>query len=146
MYALRTRAIHRQGRWPAAIGHLFLALAVLAGFGHSGARYYYCEALGLSTSDPCARAVHKENCPVDVLADRKVDCCEVIVLPAMPEGARAASPSVPPSPQLAVLSASWFAEERIARGVLGWERIRPRWRPPPRSPSELRAELMVFLA
>ena len=49
----------RRWRFPRAIAtlaHLVLAFAVVFGIAHSGSRYFYCEALGLLPSDPCAGA------------------------------------------------------------------------------------------
>jgi hypothetical protein len=127
------------------LGHLVLVFAVLAGIGHSGARYFYCEALGLMATDPCAQASERQRCPVEALDRAVADCCEAVTLPAMPQGARAASPSVPPASRIAVIAPGWLAHPWIAKGLRSSNWTPRQWRPPPRGPNEARAQLMVFL-
>jgi hypothetical protein len=126
--------------------HLLLALAVVCGTLHAGARYFYCEALGLSTSDPCAAQAHSGNpCPLQSIERQSIDCCSVLTLPSMPEGANAARDNVPPAGLVAVLpvhdyvrSIAGSVADGFARGVQRWER-------PPRPGGDLRTRLMVFL-
>ncbi len=131
----------------AAAAHWVLAFAVLFGIVHSGGRYFYCEALGLLPSDPCAEAAgeaHNKS-PFGMLGERPADCCEIVTLAAMPQGAQVAAPSVAPAARVAILP---------ALGLVGWtdfaapsrsERSFERWRPPPRTSNDVRAQLMVFL-
>jgi hypothetical protein len=123
-----------------------VAIAVLFGVAHAGTRYFYCEALGLSVSDPCVHCVHRETpCPIDSLERTPFDCCEVITLPAMPDGARTVQSTVPAASVTALLPAvdesirSPGVERRLV--LLG----RERWRAPPRGSGDLHAQLMVFL-
>lgn len=130
----------------AATVHLLLALAVVCGTLHAGTRYFYCEALGLSTSDPCSARAHSGNpCPLQSIERQSIDCCSVLTLTSMPEGASATKENVPPAGLVAVLavhrdvlSAAGGIADRFARGVQRWER-------PPRPGGDLRARLMVFL-
>src|SRR5260221_11428193 len=88
-----------RGRMPrviAAAAHLVLAFAVLCGIVHAGARYFYCEALGLLPSDPCAEVSgdgHGKR-PLDALSEHHADCCEIVTLIPMPRAAQAAGPHV----------------------------------------------------
>jgi hypothetical protein len=121
-------------------------MAVLFGIGQAGARYFYCEALGFSASDPCVQEGHRNpQCPQPSLDRARFDCCEVITMPSMPEGALSGEPSVPPAGVTAVLPAVDAALDPLRDGRIrvAWES--ERWRGPPRPPGERRAELMVFL-
>jgi hypothetical protein len=145
---LASRKCRQRGFWRAtavALGHLLVAVAVLSGVGHSGARYFYCEALGLRTTDPCASASHRDCGRLDTLDETLADCCKVVTLPAVPEGVRAASLGVPPAARVAVTAVSWLADVRTDRWLRFHDPLHLRWRPPPRGPSEARAQLMVFL-
>jgi hypothetical protein len=125
---------------------LLLAVATVCGTVQAGARYFYCEALGLSLSDPCAQgAAHREECPLASLDRQDSDCCHVLRIPSMPDGARASEPSVPPAGVIALLPAIDDAAGRLSRESLRAVRARGRWRKPPRRTGERCAELMVFL-
>jgi hypothetical protein len=130
-----------------ALSELLLAFAVLAGVTHSGARYFYCEAIGLSASDPCAEAsgTAGDADPCGTLREQPGDCCEVVTLPTLPDGARVATSAVPPAPSVATLPALWLADGPAAGVRPSHRDLFERWRVPPRSPSEARAQLMVFL-
>jgi len=129
-----------------AATRLLLALAVICGAVQSGASYFYCEALGLSTSDPCAASAQGgDACPVKSVEPQSIDCCSIVTLPSMPDGARAHEQTVAPAGVVARLSAtesigtpSPFRVENYARSALRIER-------PPRPGGELRTQLMVFL-
>jgi hypothetical protein len=130
-----------------ALGYLLLAFAVVCGIAQSGSRYFYCEALGLMPSDPCveaARGGETDPCGTS-LSEKLADCCEVVTLPAMPEAARAASPTVVPPAVVAIVPGGGLAEPPPAPALRDSNRFFERWRPPPRSSSEIRAQLMVFL-
>jgi hypothetical protein len=130
-----------------ALGYLLLALAVVCGIAQSGSRYFYCEALGLMPSDPCVQAAHggdTSGCG-DILGEKLADCCEVVTLPAMPDGARAASPTVLPAALVAIVPSGWLADLQATLALRAPERFSERWRPPPRSAGEVCARLMVFL-
>ena len=147
--AVPGRRWSRRRLWRAAamaLGHLVLAFAVVSGVGQSGARYFYCEAFGLMATDPCVQASQASRGPFEALDTPLADCCEVVTLPAMPEGARVASWSVPSAGCAAVLPAAVLIDPWSSRGHQLQSPERQRWRPPPRAPSEVRAQLMVFLA
>ncbi len=125
---------------------VLLAVAVVCGTVQTGARYFYCEGLGLSSWDPCAQgAGHRERCPFESFERRTVDCCSVITLPSMPEGARAGESAVAPAGVVAVLPAVQDPAGRPRSESPRAAHANERWRKPPRSSSERRAELMVFL-
>ena len=128
-----------------ALGHLVLAFAVLTGIGHSGARYFYCDALGLMASDPCVQASQTRQGRTETLSAPLADCCEVVTLPGLPEGARAQNPTVPPPARIAVLPVESLALLGTIHELQSLNLLLERWRPPPRGPSEARAQLMVFL-
>ena len=128
-----------------ALGHLVLAFAVLTAIGHCGARYFYCEAFGLMASDPCVQVSQTRPGPIESLNAPLADCCEVVNLPGLPEGARAQTPAVPPAARIAVLPVEPLTELWTIREPRSLTLLLERWRPPPRGPSEVRARLMVFL-
>jgi hypothetical protein len=137
-----------------------VAVAVLFALVHANTRYFYCEALGLSATDPCAQAAGphsrasadaapgapSDSCPTGALDRKPSDCCQVITMPSVPEGARSVEPTVPAAGVIALLpavqltwAAAWSEGARSAPE-------RERWQVPPPSASERRAQLMVFLA
>jgi hypothetical protein len=141
------RSTTRLRRAAAAAAHWLLAFAVVFGVLHSGNRYFYCEALGLLPSDPCAAASSDAhgNSPLQTLSERAADCCEIVTLGAMPPAAQAAGPSVAPAARVAIVPALWLAGHIDSEAPLRVDRAFERWRPPPRASSDLRVELMVFL-
>jgi hypothetical protein len=142
--AYRSTTRRRLPRALTAAAHWVLAFAVLFGVLHSGSRYFYCEALGLLPSDPCAAAssdAHSKT-PLQTLSERTADCCEIVTLGAMPPAAQAAGPGVAPAARVAIVPAQWLADRIDAEAP---SRAFQRWRPPPRASGEVRAELMVFL-
>jgi hypothetical protein len=145
MRLLHRRRIRIASRVAARIGCYLLAFAVLCALVHAGARYFYCEAIGLSPTDPCAQgAAHPARChdtSVGRLAD---DCCRTITMPSMPEGARAVAPMVPSAGVVAILPATRAEADACSLSV-HVAREGERWRVPPRSSLERRAQLMVFL-
>jgi hypothetical protein len=123
-----------------------VAVAVLFGILQARTRYFYCEGLGLSVTDPCAHEVTEPRCPLATFDRAPFDCCEVVTMPSMPEGARAAEPSVPSAGVIATLPAVGSSVESSWSGDahrIAWEG--ERWRGPPRASRERRAQLMVFL-
>jgi hypothetical protein len=143
----RSNRRRRLGHAVAAAARLVLAFAVLLGIVHSGGRYFYCEALGLLPSDPCAEAARDDHnkSPLGVLGERRADCCEIVTLAAMPQAAQASGPGVAPAARVAVMPAcglaGWTDFARPSRRGRAFER----WRPPPRASNDVRAQLMVFL-
>ena len=131
-----------------ALGTLILAFALLAGMLRSGGRYFYCEAMGLSPSDPCVAAnpshPHSNN-PADEVRPQHIDCCEIVTLPSMPEGARAEGPSVPPAAVHIVATPVQALDPAHADASRLRERASAHWRAPPRSSNQIHARLMVFL-
>jgi hypothetical protein len=130
-----------------AAAHLVLAFAVLFGIVQSGARYFYCDALGLLPSDPCAEAARDgaTRCPLGTVSEHHADCCEIVFLAEMPQAARAAGPSVAPAALVAIIPALWPEGWSDSATSARLDRAFERWRPPPRASSDVRAQLMVFL-
>jgi hypothetical protein len=125
---------------------LLVAVAVLFGVAHAGARYFYCEGLGLSTTDPCAQvAGHRAACPLASLERPPFECCRVITMPSIPDGARSVEPTVPAAGLVAIVPPAPAVVE--SRGGLGVRVAREgeRWRAPPKAARERRAQLNVFL-
>jgi hypothetical protein len=125
---------------------LLVAIAVLFGIAQAGGRYFYCEGLGLSVTDPCAQEyTHRSPCPFTSFDRQPVDCCHVITMPSMPEGARSVVPAVPSAGLLAILPAIQRADGALWSGSVLVAREGARGRAPPSSSGERRARLMVFL-
>jgi hypothetical protein len=137
----------RLSRAVAPAAHVVLALAVLFGIVQSGGRYFYCEALGLLPSDPCAEASRDSHGkgPLGMLSERHTDCCEIVTLAAMPRAAHAAAPRVAPAARVALIPALWLAGPADSAAPCANGRSFERWRPPPGALKEVRARLMVFL-
>jgi hypothetical protein len=141
----------RAATWPRqvvlAATRALLAFVVVAGIVHSGARYFYCEALGLADVDPCLRGSSARGapCPVKALEESHADCCDIIRLPSVPSGTGLEGPRVHPAAVLALVPAALDGhrvfDDAPRAGALAFER----WRIPPRSAGRARARLMVFL-
>jgi hypothetical protein len=146
---IRPSAAHRRRVLPrAAIARascLLVAIAVLFGVAQAGARYFYCEGLGLSATDPCIRGAHRSPCPLASLEREPFDCCQVLTMRSMPEAARRAVPVVPPAGLVAILPPILAADPSSWSGSVLIAREGERGRAPPSSSSQRRAELMVFL-
>lgn len=130
-----------------AAAHLVLAFAIFCGIAQSGSRYFYCEALGLLPSDPCADAArdgHSKN-PLGTLTEHHADCCEIVTLAVMPQAAQAAAPSIAPAALVATLPALCPERGIDSARTLCLDRPFEKWRPPPRASNDARAQLMVFL-
>jgi hypothetical protein len=123
-----------------------VAVAVLFGIVQARARYFYCESLGLSATDPCAHQARQQPpCPLASFDRARFDCCEVITMPSMPEGARSVEPIVASASVVAILPPALGTIESVrgGGGPVAWEG--ERWRGPPRASRDRRAQLMVFL-
>ncbi len=131
----------------AAAVHLVLAYAVLFGIVHSGGRYFYCEALGLLPSDPCAEASHdaRGKGPLGMLDEQRLDCCEVVTLAAMPPAAQGAAPGVAPAASVAVPPSFWLARLVDSASPPRLGHAFKRSRPPPWASDAVHSRLMVFL-
>ena len=130
-----------------ALTGILLSFALLTGLARANARYFYCDAMGLLQSDPCAAAAQRDRETEGAAALRSthLDCCEVGTFPPLPRGATAAASHVSPPALVGVLPAV-----APLRGLPSSSRERPhrsfgRWRAPPHSAGELRARLGVFL-
>jgi hypothetical protein len=130
----------------AVLARLLVAVVVVCGVTQSGARYFYCEALGLSITDPCVcPAEHRgTECPVQ-FEPRPVDCCKVVRLPVVPRAARLAEAGIEPSPWVALLPPL-----HGSRGLDGFaepppRRVLQRWRAPPRTSERVHEQVSVFL-
>ncbi|MDP9002202.1 MAG: hypothetical protein M3O46_19085 [Myxococcota bacterium] len=130
-----------------AVGHLLLAFAVVCGIARSGARYFYCEALGLLPYDPCVQGAqsHDANAPERALREQLPDCCTVLTLPSVPAGERVVNPSVLSAPLVALLPALPVFDSSVNPELHSAKPFFERWRPPPRAASQIRAQRMVFL-
>lgn len=149
---MRSSPRRRRLRSRAAIARAWcalIAITVLFGIVHARTRYFYCESVGLSITDPCASQSRETRqqppCPLAALDRAPFDCCKVITMPSMPEGARAIEPTVASASVVAILPPVLGTIESVpGRGApAAWER--ERWRGPPRASRERRAQLMVFL-
>lgn len=126
-----------------------LSLAIVCGFAHANGRYFYCEAMGLMATDPCATPAHgreRSGNPPAEAGPGDADCCQIVTLPSLPEGTAAPSSAVPPAPLVGVFAPA-LADRRLrAPGTLPALAHAP-WRSPPRSAAQARAraQLMVFL-
>lgn len=130
----------------ARVVHVFLALAIVCGTFQAGARYFYCEAVGLSASDPCVARAHAGNvCPLPAMDRQSIDCCSVITLPSMPRGASVDEHKVLPAGLIAILPACEYARPLARTTTDGFPRAVQRWERPPRPGGDLRMQLMVFL-
>jgi hypothetical protein len=128
------------------LARLFVAAALVLASLHAGAHYFYCEAIGLSASDPCAQASHEgPGCPLQASHFEPIDCCQRITNPTLPDGARAELPIVPPAPLVSVLPAIPNASAVLRRDPHASPRFSERWRGPPRWGDDLRTRLMVSL-
>jgi hypothetical protein len=127
--------------------HIVLALAVICGSLQAGARYFYCEALGLSTSDPCGSAPAQAGyeCQLQAMERPSVDCCSIIRLPSMPQAASTDKHSVPPAGLVAILGVEEYARSPLGTPFAGFARGVQRWERPPRPGGDPRLQSMVFL-
>ncbi len=132
-----------------ALAALLLSFAVLSGAARARNRYFYCEAMGLMETDPCAAAAQsdgtRDGAPWTEAREGHTDCCEVVTLSAMPAGTSIVAQSVPPPGLVALLPAAIFGSGSLSAPSTRPDRSFQRWRVPPRYPGELRAQLMVFL-
>lgn len=132
-------------RLACAVARLLVALVVVAGIAQSGSRYFYCEALGLSATDPCRESArsHVETCPTQAFRAGRADCCEIVTLPSVPSGAESDGPTVPSAGIAAVVPAKSFVLhlDEASWRTLGFAR----WRESPRSRQRARERSMVSL-
>jgi hypothetical protein len=157
MLPMNLLAPHRLRAAARRVWCLMVAVIVVCGFVHAKARYFYCEALGLSATDPCVQAsAHRhssratagapsESCPGGALDRAPSDCCQILSMPSVPEGARSVEPTVPAAGVGALLPAVELTSAGSWSGSSHAALDRGRWRGPPRSAGERRAQLMVFL-
>ncbi len=130
-----------------AVTRVVLAFALLFALVESGTRYFYCEAMGLRLVDPCAQGIAHEGQregQLPLLSAYHADCCEIVTLPAMPQAVQALAPSVAPAALVAILPAFWLVAQ-TAPPASPADRAFGKWRPPPRTSRDLRAQRMVFL-
>src|SRR5579859_6652576 len=135
-------------RLAVALASLLTAFALVCGFAHANGRYFYCEAMGLMATDPCASAASRDvrdASPESEARRGHTDCCEIMRLPSLPQGTASASPAVPPPGLVAVVPAAVLSDVAPValrpRAALALSR----WRAPPRSAARERAQQMVFL-
>ncbi len=137
---------------------LLLSLAILSGLARANSRYFYCDAMGLLDTDPCAAPAAQTglssgqgNEPAEgigastELRQSHTDCCEVLTLPPMPASTTVDVPAVPPPTLASIQPAAPVLDVRALAAHASSDRAFERWRPPPASARELRAQLMVFL-
>jgi hypothetical protein len=136
----------RMPRTFAAVAVL-LVLALVSSLSLAGTHFYYCEAMGLTRSDPCqasGEAISTRN-TAPAIGESHTDCCKRVTLASLPIGARAADRGVAPSPLEAIVVPAAFVQSQRATEVRALSSGFERWRPPRRPASEVRAQLMVFL-
>jgi hypothetical protein len=139
----------RESRLPrriaVALGSIVLSVAILAGALRAGGRYFYCDAMGITLTDPCTAPSRGEVVTAaDAVRERHIDCCKTGTLASMPSGAASERCSVSPAPLLAVIAPQVVERHRVV-AVASHCASRARWRAPPRPAGELRAQRMVFL-
>jgi hypothetical protein len=127
---------------------LVLAFSLVSSLSLAGGRYYYCDAMGLMSSDPCRGDPPSSQDCEGAGALRKVaaDCCERLTLPSMPAGAAATDPPVAPAPITAVVAPAEYACATGADAPRPSRDRSERWGPPPPLASEMCARRMVFLS
>jgi hypothetical protein len=136
----------RIARNVAALFALVVAFCIVSDMGQVGARYFYCESFGLLRHDPCRNfelAARGSASPKGEARPEQTDCCQVLSIAPLPNGAMSAGCHVPPASLVATHRVSQLLNPRdtTARGAaIALER----WRPPRRSAGERCAELMVF--
>jgi hypothetical protein len=136
----------RVARNVAALVALVVAFCIVSDMGQVGARYFYCESFGLLRHDPCRTFERPDGgsaSPKDEARPEQTDCCQVLSVAPLPDGATSAGCHVPPALLVAILRVSQLLNpwDSAAHGAaIALER----WRPPPRSAGQRCAELMVF--
>jgi hypothetical protein len=141
----KRRASRLPRRIAVALGSILLSVAVLSGALRAGGRYFYCDAMGITLTDPCTAPARDEVATAaDELRERHIDCCKTGTLASMPNAAASERCSVSPAPLLAVIAPQVVEPLRVV-AVASQRASRDRWRAPPRPPGELRAQRMVFL-
>lgn len=145
----RMKALRRLARHVGvALAGILLSFAILSGFAHANGRYFYCEAMGLMASDPCAAAAtrgERAETPLTEVRQGNSDCCEIVTLPSLPQGTMTASSAVPPPALLAVVPAAPLLNLRFDGARARSDGAHHQWRPVHRSAAQARAQLMVFL-
>ena len=135
-------------RLAAALAGLLLTFAMLTGFAQANGRYFYCEAMGLMATDPCAAAASRGEQGGNPLTEARPgssDCCEIVTLPSLPQGTTTASSAVPPPALVALVPAAPLLDPQFDGARARPDRARHQWRPVHRSAAQARAQLMVFL-
>ena len=128
-----------------ALFSILLSVTVLTGALRAGGRYFYCDAMGITLTDPCTAPTRDEvGTAPDELREGHADCCKTGTLASMPSGATSEKRSVSPAPLLAVIALQVVEALRVVAAASP-RASRDRWRAPPRPPGELRALRMVFL-
>ncbi len=132
-----------------ALTTLLLSFALLSSATRAKTRYFYCEAMGLMETDPCAAAAQADGAehaaPTPEARPTHTDCCEIVTVSRLPAGTRIAAQDVPPPAPTALLPAGSLLATRLADPCAQPDRSSLRWRVPSRYPGELRTQLMVFL-
>jgi hypothetical protein len=130
----------------AALVAIVVAFCIVSDMGQIGARYFYCESFGLLRHDPCRsfeRADRDPATPKDEARPEQTDCCQVLSIAPLPNGATSAGCHVPPALLVAILRAAQLLNPRDT-AAHGAAIALERWRPPPHSAGQRCAELMVF--
>ena len=145
----RARAFWRLARQVgAALAGILLSLWIVSGFAQANGRYFYCEAMGLMATDPCAAAAsrgERGDGPLTEARPGNADCCAIVTLPSLPHGTTTASSAVPPPAMVALVPAAPLLDRLFDGARAHPDRAREQWRPVQRSAAQARAQLMVFL-
>jgi hypothetical protein len=139
---MTARSLHRVA---VALVCIVLSFAVVVGAARAGSRYFYCEAMGFMTYDPCAAENARRADDVTTAESPQPDCCDVVHFAPLPDSTRASTPTVAASPFVAVVAAIHTIEPTLLGVRRSDDSARHRWRLSPRPPRETRAKLMVFL-
>ena len=142
--ARRRRALRSASKVSLALAVLVFALSLVSGLAQGGRTYFYCEAMGMMTSDPCRLPPAGADGPV--LGDAHTDCCETLSMPRLPHGTGSTARIAPAdAPTLAVPSLVPSPEAGLVLSRASAEVPRPRACPPSPAARERRARLMVSL-
>jgi hypothetical protein len=115
-----------------------LATALASGLALQGKRYFFCDAMGVTSSDPCSARIAAER---DV-AVHPTDCCVVERVPAVPTSVLATATSVPAASVVAVVAPSIAVLPERPSAAQSEQRATGPPRPPP---ERVHARVMVFL-
>ncbi|MGH7272714.1 MAG: hypothetical protein ACREJ3_19980 [Polyangiaceae bacterium] len=129
-----------------AIAGFLLSFVMLSGIAHANARYFYCEAMGVMSTNPCSagdRSATGKGVGAEV-RQQSADCCHLGIFAPMPEATPPPVRSIPPAALVAVMPLrAWIGGPQTSAYVEGDHAV-DRWRIPSRSAAKQRALGMVL--